>query len=101
MSSFGGPPAPWEASWPPIWLITLFFFQAEDGIRNTSVTGVQTCALPISNPVHLSQVFQNLLGNAIKYRRPDVPLKVHVSARRQVDDWLFFVRDNGMGFAPE
>src|SRR5437762_9342883 len=25
-----------------------FFFQAEDGIRDTSVTGVQTCALPIS-----------------------------------------------------
>src|SRR5436189_2146938 len=27
-----------------------FFFQAEDGIRDTSVTGVQTCALPISTP---------------------------------------------------
>src|SRR5437764_15304645 len=30
-----------------------FFFQAEDGIRDTSVTGVQTCALPIFNPVDL------------------------------------------------
>src|SRR5437763_12125867 len=29
----------------------IFFFQAEDGIRDTSVTGVQTCALPISTPV--------------------------------------------------
>src|SRR5437879_13549070 len=28
----------------------VFFFQAEDGIRDTSVTGVQTCALPISRP---------------------------------------------------
>src|SRR5256885_7324744 len=28
---------------------TLFFFQAEDGIRDYKVTGVQTCALPISN----------------------------------------------------
>ena len=28
-----------------------FFFQAEDGIRDTSVTGVQTCALPICRPV--------------------------------------------------
>ena len=27
----------------------IFFFQAEDGIRDTSVTGVQTCALPISH----------------------------------------------------
>src|SRR5258708_18163910 len=30
-----------------------FFFQAEDGIRDDLVTGVQTCALPISSPVHL------------------------------------------------
>src|SRR5437879_11552932 len=31
-------------------MFIFFFFQAEDGIRDTSVTGVQTCALPISNP---------------------------------------------------
>src|SRR5437762_4141675 len=30
-----------------LWLCFFFFFQAEDGIRDTSVTGVQTCALPI------------------------------------------------------
>src|SRR5258706_5793144 len=32
-------------------LVCFFFFQAEDGIRDWSVTGVQTCALPISRPV--------------------------------------------------
>src|SRR5437763_11079779 len=32
-------------------IFSVFFFQAEDGIRDTSVTGVQTCALPISNDV--------------------------------------------------
>src|SRR5437879_8855699 len=31
-----------------VWFFFFFFFQAEDGIRDTSVTGVQTCALPIS-----------------------------------------------------
>src|SRR5258706_8677859 len=31
-------------------MFTIFFFQAEDGIRYWSVTGVQTCALPISLP---------------------------------------------------
>src|SRR5207248_4360971 len=30
-----------------LWLLDLFFFQAEDGIRDRTVTGVQTCALPI------------------------------------------------------
>src|SRR2546430_11364534 len=35
-------------SWPwVIWSIYCFFFQAEDGIRDLTVTGVQTCALPI------------------------------------------------------
>src|SRR2546422_3566266 len=31
-----------------LWLVVFFFFQAEDGIRDVAVTGVQTCALPIS-----------------------------------------------------
>src|SRR2546430_4388131 len=33
--------------------VYVFFFQAEDGIRDLTVTGVQTCALPISNGTHL------------------------------------------------
>src|SRR5260370_1735593 len=33
------------------WFCGFFFFQAEDGIRDSSVTGVQTCALPISSSV--------------------------------------------------
>src|SRR5437763_16159170 len=34
----------------------VFFFQAEDGIRDTSVTGVQTCALPIFSPTYLNLI---------------------------------------------
>src|SRR5215204_96311 len=37
------------------WLICFFFFQAEDGIRDHCVTGVQTCALPISAPAAASE----------------------------------------------
>src|SRR5256885_6166435 len=33
--------------------LSLFFFQAEDGIRDYKVTGVQTCALPISGPISM------------------------------------------------
>src|SRR5215471_17068159 len=35
--------------------VLFFFFQAEDGIRDLYVTGVQTCAIPISKPVMLSR----------------------------------------------
>src|SRR5256886_8096299 len=35
------------AAWPRAYLCRFFFFQAEDGIRYLTVTGVQTCALPI------------------------------------------------------
>jgi light-regulated signal transduction histidine kinase (bacteriophytochrome) len=48
----------------------------------------------------LIQLFQNLIGNAIKFRG-DEPPRVHVSASRNGNGWIFSVRDNGIGIAPE
>jgi PAS domain S-box-containing protein len=49
----------------------------------------------------LAQVFQNLVGNAIKYRSAEVP-HVHVSATRNGGkEWIFSVRDNGLGIDPQ
>jgi PAS domain S-box-containing protein len=50
--------------------------------------------------VHLEQLFQNLLGNAIKYRGEEMP-HIVIGAEQSNDDILFFVRDNGIGIAPE
>lgn len=55
-------------------------------------------------PVHatqLQQLFQNLVGNALKYHRPEVPPIVHVTARRENDVWIVSVSDNGIGIEPE
>jgi len=50
--------------------------------------------------VHLQQLFQNLIGNAIKYRN-EAPLRVHVGVERIGDLWRFSVADNGIGIASE
>jgi PAS domain S-box-containing protein len=50
---------------------------------------------------HLQQLFQNLIGNAIKYRSPQRPPEVHVTADRQFGQWVFAVRDNGIGIPPQ
>jgi light-regulated signal transduction histidine kinase (bacteriophytochrome) len=49
----------------------------------------------------LQQLFQNLVENAIKYRSPDRTPVVHVTAERQEGEWIFAVRDNGIGIDPE
>jgi signal transduction histidine kinase len=48
----------------------------------------------------LSRLFQNLIGNAIKFRNKEIP-KVHVSAERKENEWVFSVRDNGIGIDPQ
>ena len=55
----------------------------------------------MTDETQLTQVFQNLVGNAIKYRGAEVP-RVHVSATKNGDsEWIFSVRDNGLGIAPQ
>jgi light-regulated signal transduction histidine kinase (bacteriophytochrome) len=54
----------------------------------------------MADDLQLGQVFQNLIGNAIKFRGEEPP-RVHVSAQQEGDEWVFSVRDNGIGIDPE
>jgi PAS domain S-box-containing protein len=58
--------------------------------------------LPVvsGNEIHMVRLFQNLIGNAVKYRGPEPP-EIHVTAGRDGVDWVIGVEDNGRGIAPE
>jgi light-regulated signal transduction histidine kinase (bacteriophytochrome) len=80
-----------------------------DALKNLSglieATGAQVTfdplpavAIPL---VQLRQLFQNLVGNAIKYRKPDSTAVVHISGGREGAVCRFSIADNGIGIEPE
>ncbi|MBD2018507.1 GAF domain-containing protein [Microcoleus sp. FACHB-53] len=55
----------------------------------------------VADSTQLMQLFQNLLGNAIKFKKKDEAPRIHVGVQRQEDSWLFSVQDNGIGIDPQ
>ena len=60
-----------------------------------------TMPTAMADRAQLAQLFQNLLSNAMKFRRADVVPEIHVGARRQNGRWVIWVQDNGIGLPPE
>lgn len=54
----------------------------------------------VGDEMQLSQLFQNLLSNAIKFRSNKLP-QIHIGAKRKNGEWLFSVKDNGIGIEKE
>lgn len=79
-----------------------------DATQNLSVaiessrTMICVGELPVirGDPVLLLQVFQNLIGNAVKFSDKTSP-RVEISAVREAGEWIFSVRDNGIGIDPQ
>jgi PAS domain S-box-containing protein len=55
----------------------------------------------LADPLQLEQVLMNLVSNAIKFHRPDEPLRIHVGAQKTDGFWELSVKDNGIGIEPE
>jgi PAS domain S-box-containing protein len=80
----------------------------DDAIRNLhslieeSGAVITRLGLPsiTGDPVQMTRLFQNLLVNSIKYRSREVPC-IHVAAVESGNEWLFSVRDNGIGIEPQ
>jgi chemotaxis family two-component system sensor kinase Cph1 len=68
---------------------------AESGAR---ITSGPLPRVPIAATM-LLQLFQNLIGNAVKFRG-ERPPEIHVGAEESASEWIFSVRDNGIGIDP-
>ncbi|WP_431961406.1 sensor histidine kinase [Actinacidiphila sp. bgisy160] len=55
----------------------------------------------VGDATQLGMLWQNLISNAVKFRRPERAPRIHVAARRDGDLWRFSVTDNGIGIDPE
>jgi light-regulated signal transduction histidine kinase (bacteriophytochrome) len=49
----------------------------------------------------MRQIFQNLVGNALKYTRDDIPVKIQIDATESDTHWQFAITDNGIGIGKE
>jgi chemotaxis family two-component system sensor kinase Cph1 len=54
----------------------------------------------MADEVQLGQLFQNLIGNALKFHDGTEP-RIHVAAEAKDGEWVFLVKDNGIGINPE
>ena len=68
--------------------------------ESTAVITSDPLPAVMADDVQMIQLFQNLIGNAIKFRGEGPP-RVHVSAEQRGKEWVFSVHDNGIGIAPE
>ena len=67
-------------------------------------TGAEITSDPLpefsGDPVQISQLLENLIANAIKFRQDDESPKIHVSCHRNDTNWQLSVSDNGIGIRP-
>ena len=68
--------------------------------QNDAVITSDDLPTVIADESQMGQVLQNLIGNAIKFRREEQP-RIHISVKEEPGEWAFSVEDNGIGIEPE
>jgi light-regulated signal transduction histidine kinase (bacteriophytochrome) len=78
---------------------SLLALQAAVAASKATITYDDLPDVPVE-PVHLQQLLQNLISNAIKYKSESPP-DIRISARDMGEHWEFSIRDNGLGIEPQ
>ena len=83
-------------------VMKMIFADLHDLIRREEAS-VSYEPLPVlkAYPIELQQLFQNLITNAVKFRKKDVRPEIHISAQKTEGGWKFSVCDNGIGIRKE
>lgn len=68
--------------------------------ENKAEVAVGPLPVVFADPFQLTRLFQNLLGNSIRYRSNDPP-RIQIAAEMRESEWLFSVKDNGIGIEPQ
>lgn len=83
-------------------LVSTILLDLDASIKAANVTStIKNLPVIKGNPIELRLLFQNLISNSIKFRKPGVPTLVEVSAEEHPTYFQFCVRDNGIGIDPE
>jgi chemotaxis family two-component system sensor kinase Cph1 len=76
--------------------------QLETTIKKTRAKiNYQDLPTLIGDRGQLTQLFQNLISNSLKYRKPDIPPEISIRSEEQKDHWKFCISDNGIGIEKE
>ena len=83
-------------------VLRLAMMNLAESIRySSSVITSDTLPTVSADQDQMTQLFQNLIGNSVKYRTPDEPPRIHISSDREDGFWRISVQDNGEGFNPD
>lgn len=83
-------------------VLTLVLNDLEDSIQESNAT-IKITKLPVllTLEIEIRLLFQNLISNALKFRKPGVDPEIFISAEKDNSGWIFSVKDNGIGIPAE
>ncbi|MBF0168834.1 MAG: PAS domain S-box protein [Alphaproteobacteria bacterium] len=80
---------------------TLFNLKVAIEEASAIVTVEGSMPVVVGNPVELGRLFQNLIGNAVKYRAPDRQPRIDIGCNDSASEWTIWIKDNGIGLDPK